>query len=137
MDRKTGNKSEEAQLSPKNTDTKKSKEGTPQKKISMEEADKLKKLIKENQLEIKEQNLENRQQFQQLTKLIQEMSINQGKRADEAKQDLGLVIQKQETMEKRVDILETGGAAKVEHTFIGQHKLLIDKARYGRPQNKT
>ena len=59
------------------------------------------------------------------------MSINQGNRVDEAKQDLGLVIQKQETMEKRLDKLESGGAAKGEHSFIGQHKLLIDKARYG------
>ena len=40
-------------------------------------------------------------------------------------------MQRQDTMEKRLEKLETGGAAKGEHTFIGQHKLLIDQARYG------
>ena len=97
----------------------------------MEQVTELKKLITQNQLEMREQKMESRQQFQQLTEMIQAMSINQGKRADETKQDLGLVIQKQETMEKRLDKLETGGAAKGEHSFIEQHKILIDQAKYG------
>ena len=58
--------------------------------------------------------------------MIQAMSINQGKRADETKQDLGLIIQKQETMEKRLEKLKNGVAAKGEYSFIEQHKILID-----------
>ena len=86
----------------------------------MEEAVELKKL------EMREQKMESRQQFQQRTEMIQAMSINQEKRADETKQDLGLVIQKQETMEKRLDKLKNGGAAKGGYSFIEQHKILID-----------
>ena len=94
----------------------------------MTEADELRKEMKSGQLETKEQN---REQYHQLTQLIQEMALNQKKSSEEAKEDIGLVIQRQDTMEKRLDKLEAGGAAKGDHTFIGQHKLLIDKARYG------
>ena len=94
----------------------------------MSEADKLRKKMKNGQLEIKEQN---REQYHQLTQLIQEMALNQKKSSEEAKEDIGLVIQRQDSMEKRLDKIEAGGAAKGDHTFIGQHKLLIDKARYG------
>ena len=87
--------------------------------------------MKNNQLEIKEQNRENREQYHQLTQLIQEMALNQKKSSEEAKEDIGLIIQRQDNMEKRLDKFEAGGPAKGDHTFIGQHKLLIDKARYG------
>ena len=47
----------------------------------MEEADELKKEMKSGQLEIKEQN---REQYHQLTQLIQEMALNQKKSSEEA-----------------------------------------------------
>ena len=66
----------------------------------MSEADELRKEMKSGQLEIKEQN---REQYHQLTQLIQEIAINQRKSSEEAKQDIGLVMQRQDTMEKRLE----------------------------------
>ena len=59
------------------------------------------------------------------------MALNHKKASEDAKEDIDLAIQRHDTMEKRLNKLEAGGAAKGEHTFIGQLKLLIDKARYG------
>ena len=76
----------------------------------MEEADKLRKEMKSGQLEIKEQN---REQYHQLTQLIQEMALNQKKSSEEAKQDIGLVMQRQDTMEKRLKNLKLEAQQKV------------------------
>ena len=92
----------------------------------MTEVTELKRLISQNQLEMRDQKLESRQHFDQLAEMIKSMSIIQGKKADKTAENLGIVIQKQETMEKRLDKIENGGAAKGEDSFIERHKTLID-----------
>ena len=63
--------------------------------------------------------------------MIKSMSVIQCQKADKTAENLDIVIQKQETMEKRLDKLENGGAAKGEDNFIERHKTLIDQAKYG------
>ena len=63
--------------------------------------------------------------------MILEMSVNQKKSSEEAKEDINLVIERQNIMEKRITKLKTRGAAQGEHSFIEQHKLLLNKSRYG------
>ena len=94
----------------------------------MTEADELRKEMKSGQLEIKEQNWE---QYHQLTQLIQEIVLNQKKSSEEAKEDIGLVNQRQDTMEKRLDKIKNGGAAMGGDSFIERHKALIEHAKYG------
>ena len=60
----------------------------------MTEVTELKRLISQNQLEMRDQKLESRQHFDQLAEMIKSMSIIQGQKADKTAENLGIVIQK-------------------------------------------
>ena len=60
-----------------------------------------------------------------------DLASNQKKSSEETSQRLGSLEDRQENIEKRLEKIEIGGTAKGEHTFRGQHMLLIDKAKYG------
>ena len=91
----------------------------------------LKRLIALNQTEMREQKIERRQEFEQLADMIKNLSIIQGQNNDKTTENLGIVIQKQDTMEKRLDKIENGGAAMGGDSFIERHKTLIEQAKYG------
>ena len=61
----------------------------------------LKRLIALNQTEMREQKIERRQEFEQLADMIKNLSIIQGQNNDKTTENLGIVIQKQDTMEKK------------------------------------
>ena len=66
-----------------------------------------------------------------LVEMMKKMSTEQGEASDQAKKDTNLVIERVDTIEKRLDKLENGGAAQGESAFIEQHKNMITKSRYG------
>ena len=63
--------------------------------------------------------------------MIQDLASNQKKSSEETTQRLGSLEERHDSIKKRLEKLEIGGTAEGEHSFRGQHILLIDKARYG------
>ena len=91
----------------------------------------LKRLIAENKTEVMEQKVERKQEFESLVEMITNLSIVQSQNNDKTAENLGIVTQKLDTMEKRLDRVENGGAAMGGDSFIERHKNLIEHAKYG------
>ena len=79
LKRKTGDKIGEAQFSPNHPITKKPKENTPTKKLNMPDADELRKEIRNNHNELKEQNREQKEQNLHLAQIIKDLVSSQKK----------------------------------------------------------
>ena len=100
----------EVPLSPTlKVNAKKSKKGpSPRKKAAKKMADELEQM-KQGQEELKKQSQSN---HKMLVEMMRKMSTEQREASDQAKKDTNLVIERVDTLEKRIDKLESGGAAQ-------------------------
>ena len=99
--------------------------------MSQQDVTELKRLISENKSEALEQKKERRQEFAQLAELITNLTLVQTQNNNQTKKNLGIVTDKLETMEKRLEKVEKGDAAMGGDSFIERHKALIEHAKYG------
>ena len=63
--------------------------------------------------------------------MIKDLASNQTKSSEETTHRLDTLEGRHDNIEKRLEKLEIGGTAEGEHSFRGQHMLLIENARYG------
>ena len=78
-----------------------------------------------------EQIKEQKEQNQELTQMIRNLTTHQQKTAEETTQRFNSIEEKQDSFEKRLEKIEQGGTDKGEHSFRGQHMLQIERAKYG------